>query len=248
MNARHRSRGSVGAAVATAAHEPHELDDRLLHETMRLARANAELDSFAGAVAHELRSPLKETELALAALVDRSGGDQAASALAQVRRMQALVGDLLGYARGDAFRRDQVDVATIVAEVLADLAEPIRESRAVVGCGRLPLVAFAGGPLRIVLRNLVENAIRAAVPRRPRIEILAREDATGWTIAVRDNGRGIDRRDLPFLFEGLGSRSHGAGIGLPLCKRILERGGGSIRVAETGPTGTTFSFRLPKEP
>jgi light-regulated signal transduction histidine kinase (bacteriophytochrome) len=168
--------------------------------------------------------------------------------------MQALIQDLLAYARvgargttsGPASAEDALQMA------LADLKVTIAETKTVIEHDRLPVVRTDIRQLAQVFQNLISNAIKFHGPAPPHIRISAQRENGMWLFRVNDNGIGIDPKNFDrifVLFQRLHTRQEypGTGMGLAICKKILERQGGSIRVESKPGEGTTFLFTLPAE-
>ena len=167
--------------------------------------------------------------------------------------MQRLINDLLAFSRvgthGGAFER--VDCGEVIDRVVTDLRLTLEESGARIEVGPLPAVDADGRQLSQVFLNLITNAIkfRQGIPR---IGITARENREFWTFSVRDNGIGISTEYSERIFV-IFQRLHrpteytGTGIGLAICKRIVERHGGKIWVESEIGRGSTFYFTLPRE-
>jgi PAS domain S-box-containing protein len=225
-----------------------------------LTRSNAELSSFAFLAAHELKAPLQAIS-GFAALLERAHGPGLAPDAREfvgwivdgAARMNALVEDLLAYCAVDTDEAgsEEVDLGEVVAGIVDELGQEIRRRHAAIGAGPLPTVT--GDPLQFaqLLQNLLANALKF-VPegRSPEICISAERGAESWTITVADNGIGVedDARERIFaMFERLHPRDRfrGTGIGLSICKRIVERRGGRIWVEANSPTGSLFRFTLP---
>jgi light-regulated signal transduction histidine kinase (bacteriophytochrome) len=167
-------------------------------------------------------------------------------------RMQRLIEDLLTFSRvttrGHVF--EPTDAAAVLDDVLAGLHTAIEESGATVTCDRLPVVNVDQVQFGQVLANLVGNALKFQRDAAPCVHVSARRDGRFWLFDVRDNGIGIEPQyfDRIFaIFQRLHGRDEypGTGIGLALCRKIVERHGGRIRVASTPGAGTTFSFTIP---
>lgn len=225
-----------------------------------LTRSNAELSSFAFLAAHELKSPLQALS-GFTALLERVHGPlldpQAREFVAWIAdgagRMDALVEDLLAYCSVDI---DETVLAPVflddvVAETLAQLDTDVTSRGAVVDVQRLPRIS--GDPVQLgqLLRNLLANALKF-VPqgRRPEIHLSAERGPGAWTITVADNGIGIDdaaSERIFAMFERLHPRERfkGTGIGLSICKRIVERRGGRIWVEPNPAGGSRFRFLVP---
>ena len=168
------------------------------------------------------------------------------------RRMQTLINDLLGYSRlgthGESFTA--VDCNAVVASVLSNLQLSIQEAEAVVHTGPLPTVHGDKSQLTQLFQNLLSNALKFRGPSRPEIAITAEFTAPNWVFAVRDNGIGIDPKfheRIFVIFQRLHRRERyaGTGIGLAICKRVVERHGGRIWVESTPGAGAIFRFTLP---
>jgi signal transduction histidine kinase len=225
-----------------------------------LRRSNAELEQFAYVASHDLAEPLR-VMAGYADLLSRKYADElderADRYIAGItdgsERMRALIDDLLAYSR--AGRRDlefrPVDLDELLAAVRGDLSVAIGEAGAEVVSRGLPTVRGDASQLRIVLQNLVANAVKFHAPdRRPRVEVAAEREDGAWRIEVRDNGIGIEPRhaDRVFrMFQRLHIREEyeGTGIGLALCHRVVERHGGRIWVVPGDGSGTTIAFTLP---
>jgi signal transduction histidine kinase len=224
-----------------------------------LKRSNEELERFAAVTSHDLQEPLRAVS-SYAQLVQRrlTGKLDAETeiyfehVLAGVRRMKNLIGDLLNYARvgRQALARVPVSLDAVVDLALADLATAVADSGAEITREPLPEVLGDQTRLAQVMRNLLTNAISYRGPEPPRIHISAQSmGADGWRIAVKDNGIGIDPRYSERVFQ-MFQRLHGAerpgtGIGLTICRKIVELHGGRIWVESAPGQGATFYFTLP---
>jgi signal transduction histidine kinase len=246
----------------TAAQLAGEIDERREAEAARrralteLERSNAELSEFAYVAAHDLRSPLG----VVAGFADLLAGhpavapdEDARDLVARVRGgvsvLQELVDDLLAYcAVGTApTPRRPVDLQALAAEAVAGA----RHRGADIHVGSLPVVEGDPVQLRRLLDNLVTNAVKYVPPdRTPQVWVLARATAGGWELAVADNGIGIpeDQRERAFaMFQRLRGLDdvEGTGIGLAICRRVVEHHGGRIWIEENRPVGTRVRFTLP---
>jgi light-regulated signal transduction histidine kinase (bacteriophytochrome) len=167
-------------------------------------------------------------------------------------RMRTLIRDLLAYARVSTRSRDlePIDSETVLKEALSNLATVIQESGAVVTHGALPTVAADPTQLLQVFQNLIGNAIKYRGERPPEVHIDVEHSTGEWQFTMRDNGIGIDPQYFERIF-GIFQRLHtrreypGTGIGLALCKKIIERHGGRIWVASQPEAGSTFCFIIP---
>jgi light-regulated signal transduction histidine kinase (bacteriophytochrome) len=167
--------------------------------------------------------------------------------------MSALVHDLLTYTRAaeaSPAGASYTDSLHLVRQVLANLQTALYESQAEVDLGELPRLAMEETHLLQLMQNLLSNAIKYRAPDRPlKLVITADRSDSGWTFSVRDNGIGIlpEYHDRIFgLFKRLHGRAvEGTGIGLAICKRIVEHYGGIIWVESDGCSGSTFRFTVP---
>jgi PAS domain S-box-containing protein len=226
----------------------------------QLWRANADLNQFAYSASHDLQEPLRMVAIYSQLLSRRYAGkldavadEYIAYTVAGAHRMEVLVRDLLAYTQ--AIDKNEasdhvVDVRAILQGVLANLRAAIDASRAEVIFELLPHVRVHETHLIQLLQNLLSNAIKYRGPEAPRIVIAALRQNTEWLFSVRDNGAGIAPQYHEHIF-GLFKRLHssaehpGTGIGLALCRKIVERYGGRIWVESELGRGSTFFFTLP---
>lgn len=227
---------------------------------LQLSSSNAELQSFAYVAAHDLQEPLRTVASYVDLLKRRYGGkldERAASyiegALAGARRMQNLVDDLLSLSRVEtqAHPFEKVDTNAVVAAALENLQFAIDEAQAQVTTSSLPDVRGDTSQLRQLFQNLIGNAIKFRAGRVPEIAISALKKGYLWQFAVKDNGIGIaaEYHEKVFqVFQRLHGQSEypGTGIGLAICRKIVERHGGRIWVESEPGQGTTFFFTLPE--
>ncbi len=175
-------------------------------------------------------------------------------AMEGAERMRQLVNDLLEYSRVETRAREfrDVDLDHVVARVRDELRLAIDDAGAMVIVRELPTVRADEVQMRQLLMNLIANAVKFRRPETPPVvEISAQDLGNEWLLAVRDNGIGIDPKyaDKLFkMFSRLNPRDEypGTGIGLAICKKIVERHGGRIWVESDGHSGSTFYFTLPK--
>jgi PAS domain S-box-containing protein len=224
-----------------------------------LARSNLELQQFAYIASHDLQSPLRSISGFVQALEKDYAGQLDAQAREWIRRtvqstqrMHTMINDLLAYARVDSqaapFRR--VDLRQVYDEVISMLDASIRETGAELVCGELPLVLGDRSQLVQLMHNLMGNALKFHGRLPPRVDVLARAGDNEWVISVRDNGIGIDPQYHERIFE-IFQRLHnqqqypGTGIGLALCRRVVQRHGGRIWLESELGHGTAFYFTLP---
>jgi signal transduction histidine kinase len=244
-------------AARTAEREAAEKG--LRRQARDLARSNAQLEEFAYVASHDLQEPLRMIKSYLELFARRYAGrldadaDQfIAYAVDGATRMQHLISDLLAYSRVGtaAAPMAPVDCDTVLAQALNDLKVAMDESGAVVTHDPLPAVVGDGGQLRQVFENLIGNAIKFRNAAPPRVHISAARTGDEWTLRVRDNGIGIAPEHagrIFAIFQRLHTRDEypGTGIGLTICKKIVERHGGRIWVDSAEGRGATFAFTLP---
>lgn len=224
----------------------------------RLERSNEELDEFAYAVSHDLRSPLRGIENLATWITEDADESLTGDARRwldlipeRIERMDRLLEDLLAYSRAvrAASSVEETDCHELVGDVLSML--PIPESFRVQVAIYLPLVKIHRVPLERVLMNLVDNAVKHHDRDRGTIEIFGRlVDEGSIELEVRDDGPGIppQLRERCFgLFRSMSDRG-GTGVGLALVKRVVENRGGSISIHDNQPRGTTFRLLWPVEP
>ena len=166
-------------------------------------------------------------------------------------RMQELINDLLAYSRvGRAGERRPVDAGEVFAEALARLELAVGRAGATVTAGPLPRVVAEPTELLQVFQNLVSNALKFRRDEAPRVRVSAARSGSEWVIAVADNGMGIEPGYFDRVFVVF-QRLHapgaypGTGIGLAICKKVVERHGGRIWVESVPGRGSTFFFSLP---
>lgn len=235
--------------------ERKSMESGLSTEASKLARSNEDLRMFASLAAHELKEPLRTIEQSTRILLEEASGSDAESAesaelvIGGVRRLQSMIEGLLTLARfggGDEWV-EACDCNQLVDEVLDGLRAQIDESKAEVTVKALPTVHADPMQLRLVFRNLVANAVKFSGDLPPEIEVAARQDAEEWVFSVDDRGVGIDPEIADRVFDQFaraGSAS-GAGLGLAICKQVVERHGGRIWVESEPGEGATFFFTIP---
>ncbi|WP_025322982.1 ATP-binding protein [Deferrisoma camini] len=225
-----------------------------------LEESNRELERFAYVASHDLREPLRVVASYVQLLERRYGGrldpparEFIAFAVEGVRRMEAMIESLLEYSRVSTrgLPPEPVEAAACLAEARANLGRLIKESGARIEAGPLPRVRVDRQQLVRVFQNLLANAVRFRGDEAPRIRVEAGPRNGMWEFRVRDNGRGIppERAEEVFLwFRRLGGAKGpaGAGMGLPICRRIVERHGGSTWIEPEPGGGTCVVFTLPR--
>jgi PAS domain S-box-containing protein len=225
-----------------------------------LERSNLELEQYAYVASHDLQEPLRSIG-GFAQLLEERYGDKLDDdgkrfigfITKGVARMQALIADLLTYSRAgqNTLRTQEVDTGALVHETLSSLDAAIRDAGAEVDVGKLPVIHADRAALAQLFGNLLSNALKFSDGRRPpHVDVFAARDDGGWRFTVADNGLGIDAKDADRVF-GMFERLHGedayggTGIGLAICKRIVERHGGRIWYEPAPGGGAAFSFTLP---
>jgi PAS domain S-box-containing protein len=235
----------------------------LAQQRDELERSNKDLEQFAYVASHDLQEPLRAVAGCVQLLKKRYHGqlDERAHeyighAVDGAKRMQSLIDDLLTFAR---IRRAEntshaVSCADALSVALKNLSVSIQESGAQVTWDALPIVSGEAGQITMLLQNLIANAVKFRKPTEiPHIHIGVSRDARRATFSVSDNGIGISQEHFERIFgvfQRLHTRSEypGTGIGLAVCKRIVEHQGGRIWVESKPGEGATFRFVLPLSP
>jgi signal transduction histidine kinase len=236
-----------------------EANDALAEHAAELQRSNAELEQFAYVASHDLQEPLRKVTSFCQLLQRRYGGqlderaDQyIAFAVDGAQRMQVLINDLLAFSRVGRSAQDLGPVGCDVslAAAKANLSAQIEQARAVIEAGPLPVVRAQPTLLTVVFQNLLGNALKFKGEQPPRIVVTAERDGAFWTFSVTDNGIGIEPQyaDRVFLiFQRLHDKATypGTGIGLAMCRKIIEYFGGRIWLDTGHADGASFRFTLP---
>ena len=234
-------------------------DQQMLQLTEDLKRSNQELEQFAYVASHDLQEPLRAVTSYTQLLAQRYQGNLDEKADKYINyivdgatRMQQLINDLLAYSRlgtqGKKF--ELADCNAAVQQSLRNLQIAIAEKKAAITCDAMPTVMADESQLVQLFQNLIANSIKFCRQDIPLIDIAARRRENEWLFYVRDNGIGIDPEyaDRIFIIFGRlhGRREYpGTGIGLAMCKRIVERHGGRIWVESQEGKGATFCFTIP---
>ena len=245
--------------IATDITERKRAEEQREHYAAELERSNRELQQFAYVASHDLQEPLRMVASYLQLLerrykgqLDTDADEFIGYAVDGASRMQTLLHDLLAYSRvgthGKAF--EPTDCQAILNQTLMNLKVAIEESSAQVTCDDLPTVIVDGTQLGQVFQNLIGNAIKFRRNKRPEVHVGAVQRDGDWTFSVRDNGIGIDSKyaeRIFLIFQRLHDREmySGTGVGLAICKKIMERHGGRIWMESEPGAGSTFYFTLP---
>jgi signal transduction histidine kinase len=251
--------GDLARSFTSMAAEIAAREDEIRAGAAALARSNKELAQFAYVASHDLQEPLRMVDSYLGLLerrysdkLDDDAHEFIGYAVAGARRMKSLIDDLLAYSRvsNRPLSLAVVDTGAVVGNVLKMLVQPIAESGAEIAVAALPEVEADCPQLERLFANLIENALKYRGAATPLIRVAAERKDDAWEFSVADNGIGIDAefRERVFeIFARLNGREKypGSGIGLASCRRIVERHGGRIWVAETPGGGATFRFTLP---
>ncbi|HEX7306024.1 sensor histidine kinase [Lentzea sp.] len=227
-----------------------------------LQRSNSELEQFAYVASHDLQEPLRKVASFCQLLQRRYGGqldDRADQyidfAVDGAKRMQGLINDLLAFSRVGRLTREQtvIDLNEVVRQVVDSFSERIEETRALVVAEDLPSVRGEATLLSAVFQNLISNALKFRGSSDPVVNIGAERDGDMWKFTVHDNGIGIEPEYADRIFV-IFQRLHpkdaypGTGIGLAMCRKIVEYHGGTIWLKTDVDSGTSFQFTLPVVP
>ncbi|MFI5070714.1 MAG: ATP-binding protein [Terriglobales bacterium] len=239
--------------------ERQEADEKLAKKVGELARSNRDLEQFAYVASHDLQEPLRMVSAYTQLLGERYRGrlDEQADkyihyAIDGATRMQDLIHDLLRFSRigREEMAFQTTDCNIVVKQAITNLEASIHETAATVTCNRLPVLMANGPQLEQVFQNLISNAIKFRDGAIPFIDISAESKDGTWIFSVSDNGIGIapEHADvISSIFQRLHTRTEysGNGIGLSICKKIIEQHGGKIWLGNHSGTGCTFNFSIP---
>ena len=254
------ARGEVLYATAAFSDmsDQKEAENKLKATAWELQRSNAELEQFAYIASHDLQEPLRKVGSYMELVADRyrekldqDGCEFIDYAVDGARRMKIMINDLLVYSRVGTKGRPFAPTETmkVMHDVLDDLELTIQDNDARITFDTLPVVTADESQMQQLFRNLIGNAVKYRGQDLPRIHVAAQRQKQAWRFSVQDNGIGIEARFYERIFQifqrlhGPG-RYNGTGIGLAVCKKIVERHGGSIEVASTPGQGSTFYFTI----
>jgi len=249
---------TLASEAAIAIHNS-QLYEQSRRQAMELARSNADLEQFAYVASHDLQEPLRMITGYTQLLAKRYGDklDQNANeyinyAVDGAKRMQRLIHDLLTYSRVGTQGKEfaPTDCGAVVAETVRILQPAIQESAATIAYDSLPTVMGDETQLLQLFQNLIGNAIKYRDSKPPAVQVSCKQEGEHWLFSVRDNGIGIDPKyaeRIFVIFQRLhtGEQYAGTGIGLAVCKKIVERHGGKIWVESEPGKGATFHFTIP---
>ena len=239
--------------------EIKKAEEELKRLSEELARSNAALKDFAYIASHDLKKPLQTIESFSKLLARRYKGKLDAKAdefisyiVEGVQRLQMLIKDLLEYSQIETKAKNikPTDFSFIVEEAMSNMKTAIDESNAVVTYNKMPTIMSDPQQMISLFQNLIDNAINFRSNKAPRVRISAERKGDEWVFAIRDNGIGIDPENFEKIFV-MFQRLHGStdypgtGIGLSICKKIVERHGGRIWLESETAKGSTFYFTIP---
>ena len=241
--------------------ERKRMEDSLDQRVKELARSNAELQQFAYVASHDLQEPLRMVASYVQLLARRYKGkldsdadDFINYAVDGANRMQGLINDLLAYSRVGTHGLDfeQTDCTAVLDQAVANLQEGVKENKAIITHTAMPTVMADAPQLVQLFQNLISNAIKFHGQEPPRIHISAEPKNAEWVFSVRDNGIGIDpqyKERIFVIFQRLHSQTNysGTGIGLAICKKVVERHCGRIWVESEAGKGATLYFTIPNK-
>jgi len=226
---------------------------------VELARSNRDLEQFAYVSSHDLQEPLRMVTGFMRLLQTNYGGKLDATANKYIhfavdgsKRMERLINDLLAYSRvgmGDA-ELSPVEMERVLDQALANLSISIQESRAQIIREPLPTLRADGQQMLQIFQNLIGNAIKFRAERTPIIQVAAARENQSWVFSIKDNGIGIapefqSRVFLIFQRLHTADKYPGTGIGLAICRKIIDRHNGRIWIESTPGQGSNFYFSLP---
>jgi PAS domain S-box-containing protein len=256
---RFRSNGEWHSTVILRDITQRMAAEAALAQSRELARSNADLEQFAYAASHDLIEPLRSVKSSVqflqkryATRIDIRADEYIAHAVSGVTRMQALINDLLTFSKvaNTSRQATEISMESALTAAISNLQVAIAESSARITHDLPPRISAQGTQITMLLQNLLANAIKFRGDKTATVHVGAHQAGREWVFSVADQGIGITPKHFNRIFE-LFKRLHthdeypGTGIGLSLCKKIVERHGGRIWVESTPGRGTTFFFTLP---
>jgi PAS domain S-box-containing protein len=240
--------------------ERRQAEEKMKRYMAELRRSNEELGQFAYIASHDLQEPLRMISSYLQLIehrykdkLDEDANEFIAFAVDGANRLQSMINGLLSYSRVESRGRPfvNVDCETVLMQVLSNLTFAIEKSGASVAHGPLPTVLSDENQLIQVFQNLLENAVKFRGKEPLKVHISAERKEGEWVFSVKDNGIGIEdqyKERIFRMFQQLqGRRYPGVGIGLTICRRIIERHKGRIWVESETGKGSTFFFSIPEK-
>ncbi|MBN1800993.1 MAG: GHKL domain-containing protein, partial [Candidatus Lokiarchaeota archaeon] len=249
----------IGIVVSFLSENLHKTQERMSNYLSQLEKSNADLEEFAYIASHDLQEPLRAIisfsqllESDYKDVIDEVGKEYLDFIVEGGNRMKLLITELLEYSRITTRKRplSACNTESVLEESMLNLKESIRESKAVITHDRLPEIVVDKSQILRVFQNLIGNAIKFRSDKDPRIHVSAQKNFEEVVFSIKDNGIGIDSKyyDRIFkIFQRLHTKSEyeGSGVGLAICKKIIQGYGGNIWVESKLGEGSTFYFSLP---
>lgn len=255
----------VGAMQDLTERKNHEnmlqqLNNNLEKRAKQLSESNAELERFAYVTSHDLQEPLRMVSSFLQLLekryrdkLDQKAHEYINYAVDGAERMKRLILDLLEYSRVNStvIEKEDLDVNEVIKDLRLTYKNLLHETNGTINSEKLPLIKGNKTQILQLLQNLIGNAFKYRSDKPPVIDIFYKEDVNGYKFSIKDNGIGIEPKffeKIFIIFQRLHKREEysGTGIGLAICKKIVEKHGGRIWVTSAPNEGSTFSFTLPR--
>jgi PAS domain S-box-containing protein len=254
--------GRLFAGMIRDISEAEKAKAELEHRSQELARSNSELEQFAYVASHDLQEPLRMigsfTELLARRYqgkLDKDADEFIAYIVDATKRMRSLVGDLLLLSRvgSQGKETEPTDANAVIDQLLCDISHSIQETCATITRDPLPTVLADRRQLSQIFQNLISNALKFKSKDPPKVHISFKKSDKDWIFSVSDNGIGIDPQYFErvfVIFQRLQGREDypGTGIGLAICKKIVERHHGKIWIESEQCKGSTFYFSIPVKP